>query len=76
MRLGSKMASNTISDRTEPPENREWTPADVWKNCAHCLACERVLTIYEGFERDGFWVDRIADMLGCDDCDMWDEWGI
>ena len=58
---------------TEPVE-REPAPADCYESCYHQAACSRLWeTFVEPIDTDGLaWMDRLAESMGCAECDEWE----
>ena len=58
--------------RLQPPdidEPDEESNRDSYDRCIHCLACSRAALRISGVTMVG--ADRLADALGCADCEEW-----
>lgn len=68
--------TTNISTQLEPPPEREPTPADVCEDCTHQGACTRQWELAHGCEFNTeqlAWLDVLADELGCESCDCWED---
>lgn len=59
------------------PEEPEETAADCYEDCVHASACRRQLVLRgmwcDADEDAAYWVDRIAELMGCKDCEEWSD---
>ena len=64
-----------ITARTEPLDVPERTPCDWMDECAHSSAYRMQFERFEGaFDDERFGaLDELARLLGCADCDEWEE---
>ena len=61
----------STSARMEPLDEPEPTAVDVMCECSHAEACRRILELLDGPVDEGRvgWMDGLAALLGCADCE-------
>lgn len=66
----SRLIPPDINDPDEPIDVR------CYEDCTHGEACRALIARLRGFdvdENEFFWVDKLTDYLGCEDCELWED---